>query len=233
MPMFDPIYFMIVGPGLVFGLIAAWMTKSTFAKYARVGPRSGLTGAEAAQQMLASQGVYDVNIHPTQGFLSDHYDPRTHSLHLSPDVYHGRSLSAIGVACHEAGHALQKAQGYHWMGVRSVLVPITMFGQNLAPWIFAIGMGIGALGIAKIGIALFAAAVIFSIITLPVEWDASARAKACMVSAGIVTADERRHAGSVLNAAFMTYVAGAVTSVLTLVYFLFRAGLLGGNRRDD
>lgn len=229
----DPVYFLIVGPGLVLGLLAAWRTKSTFAKYAQVGSRSGLTGAEAAQQMLARQGIYDVRINQTHGFLSDHYDPRTHSLYLSPDVFHGQSLSAIGVACHEAGHALQKAQGYPWMGVRAALVPITMFGQNLAPWIFAIGMGIGAIGLAKIGIALFAAAVVFSIVTLPVEWDASARAKLAMVSAGILTPQEQAHAGRVLNAAFMTYVAGAVTSVLTLVYFLFRAGLVGGNRRDD
>jgi Zn-dependent membrane protease YugP len=132
--------------------------------------------------------VHDVEIHQTQGFLSDHYDPRTHSLHLSPDVYHGQSLSAIGVACHEAGHALQQAQGYALMGLRSALLPVTIAGQNIAPILFMVGLGIGATGLVKIGIALFAVAVLFAIITLPIEWDASARAKRYMGSAGIVTA---------------------------------------------
>ena len=228
---FDPMYLVVVGPGMLLGLLAAFLTKSTFRKYSQYGVRSGMTGAEAARQMLASQGVHDVEIHPTQGFLSDHYDPRTHSLHLSPDVYQGQSLSAIGVACHEAGHALQQAQGYALMGLRSALLPVTMISQNLAFPLFAIGLGMGALGLVKVGVLLFAVAVLFSIITLPIEWDASARAKRLMVAAGIVTPQEQDHAGRVLNAAFMTYVAGAVTSVLTLLYFLMRAGLLG--RRDD
>jgi Zn-dependent membrane protease YugP len=230
--MFDPIYFLYVGPGLLLGLIAAWMTKSTFAKYAQIGSRSGMTGAEAARQMLASQGIYDVEIHETHGMLSDHYDPRTHSLHLSHEVYHGRSLSSIGVACHEAGHALQKAHGYSMMTVRSALVPMTMFGQNLAPILFGIGLFMQSLMLVKIAIILFAAAVVFTLVTLPVEWDASARAKRLMVSSGIVSYQEQEGAAKVLNAAFLTYVAGAVTAVLTLLYFLMRAGLLGG-RRDD
>lgn len=230
---FDPIYFVFVGPGLLLGLLAAWLTKSTFAKYSQVGSRSGLSGAEAARQMLASQGIYDVEISMTNGFLSDHYDPRTHSLHLSPDVYQGRSLSAIGVACHEAGHALQKANGYAMLGLRSMLVPVTTLGQNLAPLIFSLGLAFRAFGLMQIGIILFAAAVVFTIVTLPVEWDASARAKRLMVSSGVVSYQEQQQAGRVLNAAFLTYVAGAVTSVLTLLYFLARAGLLGGSRRDD
>jgi len=227
----DPVFFMIVGPGMLLGMIAAWMTKSTFAKYARVGVRSGMTGAEAARQMLASQGVYDVEIKPVDGFLSDHYDPRTHSLHLSPQVFNGRSVSSIGVACHEAGHALQKTTGYAWLGLRSMLVPAT-FGSNLAPILFFIGMAVQSMMLIKFGIILFAVAVVFSIVTLPVEWDASARAKRLMVSSGIVSAAEAPMAGSVLNAAFMTYVAGAITAVLHLLYFLLRAGLLGGRRSD-
>ena len=228
--MFDPVYFMVVGPGLVLAMIAAWLTKSTFAKYAQVGVRSGMTGAEAARQMLDSLGVRGVDIRETGGFLSDHYDPRSNSLNLSHDVYHGRSLSAIGVACHEAGHAMQKATGYPLMAVRSVLVPVTMFGQNIAPLIFGVGLAMGAIGVVKVAIVLFAVAVVFSIITLPIEWDASARAKRYIAQAGVVTAQEYPYAAKVLNAAFMTYVAGAITSVLTLLYFLFRAGLLGGRR---
>jgi Zn-dependent membrane protease YugP len=228
----DPLFMMLALPGLLLGMLAAFLTKSTFAKYAQVGVQSGLTGAEAARQMLHAQDVHDVEIHPTQGFLSDHYDPRTHSLHLSPDVYHGQSLSAIGVACHEAGHALQQAQGYALMGLRSALLPVTIAGQNIAPILFMVGLGIGATGLVKIGIALFAVAVLFAIITLPIEWDASARAKRYMGSAGIVTAAEYPYAAKVLNAAFLTYVAGAITAVLQLLYFLIRAGLIGGRRND-
>lgn len=228
--MMDPMYWMFALPGLLLGMVAAMLTKSTFAKYAQVGVRSGLTGAEAARQMLEAQGVYDVEIHPTEGFLSDHYDPRTHSLHLSPDVYSGQSLSAIGVACHEAGHALQQAQGYALMSLRSVLLPVTIAGQNIAPILFMIGAAIGSVGLIQLGILLFAGAVLFSIITLPIEWDASARAKAYMVRSGIVTAAEYPHAAKVLNAAFLTYVAGAITAVLQLLYFLLRSGLLGGRR---
>lgn len=228
--MLDPLFLLFALPGLALGMIAAMLTKSTFSKYAQVGARSGLTGAEAARRMLYAQGVQDVEIHQSQGFLSDHYNPKTHSLHLSPDVYHGQSLSAIGVACHEAGHALQQAQGYALMSLRAVLLPVTIAGQNIAPILFAIGLGMGSMGMVQLGIWLFAAAVLFSIITLPIEWDASARAKTYMVDSGIVTAAEYPHAAKVLNAAFLTYVAGAVTAVLQLLYFLMRAGLLGGRR---
>ncbi len=228
--MMDPMYWLFALPGLALGMIAAALTKSTFAKYAQVGSRSGLSGAEAARQMLYAQGADNVEIHQSHGFLSDHYNPKTHSLHLSPDVYHGQSLSAIGVACHEAGHALQQAQGYALMGLRSMLLPVTIAGQNIAPLLFMAGIAMNSIGIIKIGIALFAAAVLFSIITLPIEWDASARAKRYMVNAGVVTAAEYPHAARVLNAAFLTYVAGAVTAVLQLLYFLMRAGLLGGRR---
>ncbi len=229
---FDPMYMLFVLPGMLLGMIATFITKSTFARYAQIGSRSGMTGAEAAQQMLASQGIYDVDITMTQGFLSDHYDPRSNSLNLSPDVFQGRSLSSIGVACHEAGHALQKANGYAMLGLRSALLPATMIGQNLAFPLFGLGLWLRAFGLIQIAIVLFSAAVLFTIVTLPVEWDASARAKRLMVSSGVVSMQEQQQAGRVLNAAFLTYVAGAVTSVLTLLYFLARAGLLGGSRRD-
>lgn len=228
--MMDPLYLMLALPGLVLGMVTSMMVKNTFRKYAQVGARSGLTGAEAARQMLYAQGVQDVEIHQAQGFLSDHYNPKTHSLHLSPDVYHGQSLSALGVACHEAGHALQQAQGYALMGLRSALLPATIAGQNLAPILFMIGLGTGMMGLAKLGVLLFGAAVLFTIITLPIEWDASARAKRYITDAGVVTEAEYPHAAKVLNVAFLTYVAGAITAVMQLVYFLLRSGMLGGRR---
>lgn len=228
--MMDPLYLMLALPGLVLGMITSMMVKNTFRKYAQVGARSGLTGAEAARQMLYAQGVQDVEIHQAQGFLSDHYNPKTHSLHLSPDVYHGRSLSALGVACHEAGHALQQAQGYALMGLRATLLPATIAGQNLAPILFMIGLATGMMGLAKLGVLLFGVAVLFTIITLPIEWDASARAKRYITDAGVVTESEFPHAAKVLNVAFLTYVAGAVTAVLQLIYFLLRSGMLGGRR---
>lgn len=231
MLMFDPIYWLFALPGLVLGMVAAMLTKSTFSKYARVAARSGMTGAQAAQQMLTSLGLDDVRINAIQGFLSDHYDPRNNTLNLSPDVYQGRSLAAIGVACHEAGHAMQKASGYALMGLRTSLLPVTIMGQNIAPILFGIGLLVNSLMLLKIGAILFAAAVLFTIITLPIEWDASARAKRYIVQSGVVTAAEYPSAAKVLNAAFLTYVAGAVTAVLQLLYFLMRSGLLGGRRR--
>ncbi len=230
--MMDPLYWMLALPGLLLGMVASLLVKGTFSKYAKVGARSGLTGAEAARQMLQAQGVTDVEISETHGFLSDHYDPRTHSLHLSTEVFRGQSLSSIGVACHEAGHALQQAEGYALMGLRSTLLPITIVGQNFAPILLMIGLGTGMLGLAKLGVILFGAAVLFSIITLPIEWDASARAKRYIASAGVVTATEYPLAAKVLNAAFLTYVAGAITAVMQLLYFLMRSGLLGGRRTD-
>jgi Zn-dependent membrane protease YugP len=232
MMLMDPLYLMLALPGLLFGIVASLLVKSTFSKYAKVGARSGLTGAEAARQMLAAQGVHNVDLHETHGFMTDHYDPRNHSLNLSSEVFHGQSLSSIGVACHEAGHALQQAQGYALMGLRTTLLPATIVGQNIAPILLMIGLGTGLLGLAKLGVLLFGIAVLFSIITLPIEWDASARAKRYIASAGVVTASEYPFAAKVLNAAFLTYVAGAITAVLQLLYFLLRTGLLGGRRND-
>lgn len=234
MPLFglDMTYYLFLIPGLVLGGLAAMMTKSTFAKYSRVGASSGLTGAEAAHQMLQSQGITDVRIEQVNGFLSDHYDPMSRTLRLSPAVYGSQSLSAIGVACHEAGHALQHAAKYAPLMVRTALVPLASFGSNMAIWFVILGGALGLVGLMKLGVIVFTAAVAFSLVTLPVEWDASARAKRLMVAARIVGPSEQVYAGRVLNAAFMTYVAGAVTAVMTLLYFMMRAGLLGGRRND-
>ena len=228
--MFDPLYLMLALPGLALALLATWLTKSTFAKYARVTASSGLTGAEAAERLLVSQGIHGITIQEHQGFLSDHYDPSKRTLNLSPAVFRSPSLSAIGVACHEAGHALQHAKLYAPLKLRTELVPMTNFGSNFSYILFFAGMIFHLPMLVKVGVLFFLLTVVFAIITLPVEWDASRRAKALMVSAGIITRQEQHGAASVLNAAFLTYVASAVTALLTLFYYLIRSGLLGGRR---
>ena len=234
---FDPLYFVFAIPGLILAGLASFLTKSTFKKYSQIASMQGLTGAQSAQKMLVNAGVNDVKIEEIGGFLSDHYDPSQKVLRLSPGVYGSNSLSAIGVACHEAGHALQHADGYVWLGLRSALVPAVNFSSNFSYIALMAGFilsgfsrGMGSTFV-LIGVALFAVSVVFSIVTLPVEWDASARAKKLMVSTGAVADREAIDAGKVLNAAFLTYVASAVSAILTLLYYLIRSGILGGS--DD
>ncbi len=219
--LFDPRYIvMVLLPGLLLGGLAAWYTRSTFARYARVRSSSGMTGAEAAARLLGTAGVTGVRIEPSHGFLSDHYDPRVRALRLSPQVYASASLAAVGIACHEAGHALQHAAGFAPLKARSALVPVTQLGSQLSfPIIFA-GLFLRAPALIDVGVLLFAAVVLFTLVTLPVEWDATVRAKRGMVRSGIVGAAEAPHAGAVLNAAFLTYVASAATAILTLLYYL-------------
>ncbi|MDE0424310.1 MAG: zinc metallopeptidase [Candidatus Poribacteria bacterium] len=225
---FDPLYFVFLAPGLALSLYATFRTKRTFSKYSQVGSRSGLTGAQAAQLMLNKHGISGVRIERAQGFLSDHYDPREKTLRLSEDVYSSQSLSAIGVACHEAGHAMQDAHGYAMLSLRSALVPATNFSSTFAYIVMIAGFFLQMAGLILIGVGLFTVGVVFSLVTLPVEWDASRRARIAIDEAGMLSPEESRHASKVLNAAFLTYVAAAVTSLLTLVYYLFRLGVLGG-----
>ncbi len=229
--LFDPLYLLMMAPAMILAAIASFYTKGTFQKYSRTRCSSGLTGAQAADQMLRSKGIHDVNIEQVGGFLSDHYDPMHKTLRLSPDVYNSNSLSAIGVACHEAGHALQHADGYAPLSIRSALVPATQFGSYGSYIFFVMGMLFHAPGLVKLGVIFFGVVVAFSIITLPVEWNASARAKKLMVYSGIVSQHESQQAGQVLNAAFLTYVASAISALLTLLYYLLRSGLIGGS--DD
>ena len=238
----DPLYLIMLVPAFVLSLIASLLTRSTFKKYAEVPAASGLTGAEAAARMLQSQGVYDVKIERIEGFLSDHYDPSAKVLRLSPDVYDSNSLSAIGVACHEAGHALQHAHAYAPLALRTALVPLAQFGSAASYWIIMLGFllmefaghGHGGIGLLllKMGIVFFAVTVVFTLVTLPVEWDASHRAKLHMVSSCVVGPGQAADAGRVLDAAFLTYIAAAVSSLLTLLYYLLRSGLLGGRSND-
>lgn len=224
-------YYLFLLPALILAGIATIFTQTTFSKYSRLRAASGMTGAQAAGHMLSSQGIYDVTIEPVQGFLTDHYDPTSKTLRLSPGVYSSDSLSAIGVACHEAGHALQHAAGYTPLYLRSAMVPVAQFG-TFAPWLlFLLGM-LFFPPLIKLAVLVFAVVVFFSLVTLPVEWNASARAKALMVSTGIVSHDEQEMAGRVLNAAFLTYVAAAFMALLEFIYFLLRSGLLGGRRNN-
>lgn len=226
----DPLYVMLMLPALILAGAASLLTRSAFSKYSRYRASSGLTGAQAAQQLLNREGIFDVTIEPVQSFLGDHYDPSTKTLRLSPDVYSSPSLAAIGVACHEAGHALQHATRFAPLLLRTALVPAAQFGSYGSYILIVLGSITSSLALLKIGVLLFSLAVLFSLVTLPVEWDASARAKRLMVSAGIVRPSESGAAGAVLNAAFLTYVAAAVTALLQLLYHLMRAGLLGGRR---
>ncbi len=234
---FDPIYFVLMVPALVLSLWASWRTKRAFGKYSRVRAMNGLTGAQAAQVLLDRAGIDDVKVVPTRGYLSDHYNPVNKTLALSEAVYGSPSVAAVGVACHEAGHAIQHARHYAPLWVRSALVPTANIGSKVGYFAMLGGLillGSGAIGVGQgivlLGALLFSAVLLFQIVTLPVEFDASARAKRLAFEHGIVTAQEREGMSKVLNAAALTYVAAAISTLLTLLYFLLRAGLLGGRR---
>jgi Zn-dependent membrane protease YugP len=230
MMMFDPWYFIAIGPALLFTIYAQIKVKSAFARGHEIQPSSGMSGAEAAQAILHSVGLHNVRIEPVQGFLSDHYDPRHKVLRLSPEVYSGRSLAAVGVAAHEAGHAVQDQQAYAPLTLRNLIVPLAGIGSNLS-WVLLFGgFFLQMMGLVYAGIILFGAVVLFQIVNLPVEFDASSRARRLLVDCGVVAVEQDKEVGRVLNAAAMTYVAAMLTAVLTLLYYLWRAGLLGGRR---
>ena len=227
---FNPMYFLFIGPALLLSLWASWRTKSTFDKYSRVPTARGLTGAQAARLILDSAGIHDVEIVPAQGFLSDHYNPLTKKLALSQPVYGSSSVAAVGVACHEAGHAVQHAQHYKPLWLRSALVPTANIGSNFGYLGMLFGLILQVQGLFMIGALLFSAVVLFQLVTLPVEYDASNRAKRLAFEHGIVFDQERVGMAKVLDAAALTYVAAAISSLMTLLYFLLRSGLLGGRR---
>jgi len=219
---FDPLYFLIVGPTVLIAMWASWRVRSLFTRYSSVGVRTGMTGAEAAVAVARAGGA-DVTVERHQGFLSDHYDPRTRTLRLSPEVYDGRSISSIAVAAHEAGHSIQHVAGYAWLGFRTQMVPICMIGSNLWIWVFFAGLMFRLPFLENLGILLFGVVVLFQLVTLPVEFDASNRAKAVLARSGIVaTTEEAEGVSKVLGAAAMTYVAGALTAIATLAYLLVR-----------
>jgi Zn-dependent membrane protease YugP len=207
------------GLPLLFGLWAQWKVKSTFSKYSEVRPRNGMTGAQAAAAVLRESGLRDLEIRPVAGRLSDHYDPRSRTLNLSADVGQASSLAALGVAAHEAGHAIQDARGYGPMKIRQSLVPAAMVGQSLWFLPVLIGLFLNMTGLVMVGLVLFAAIVLFQLVTLPVEFDASKRALVALEGQGLLVGDEVLGARKVLNAAALTYVAGFVAALGQLFYF--------------
>ena len=225
---FDPVYFLFIGPAFLLSLWASFKTKSAFKKYSGQRSATGLTGAEAARLMLERAGVTGVQIKPTSGYLSDHYNPITKTLALSEPVYSQPTIAAIGVGCHEAGHAIQHAKGYAPLKLRSALVPTANIGSSIGYLVMFGGLIFQSPGLVGIGALLFSAVLLFQVITLPVEFDASARAKELAFQYGLVTQQERQGMAKVLNAAALTYVAAAVSTLMTLLYFLLRAGFLGG-----
>ncbi|HPJ92524.1 MAG TPA: zinc metallopeptidase [Deltaproteobacteria bacterium] len=226
---FDPLYIIMIAPALILSIFAQIKVKSSYSKYSKVPTSRGITGAQAAREILRAEGINDVGIELSRGFLSDHYDPRTRVLRLSQTVYAGNSLASVGVAAHEAGHAIQHAHGYLPLKLRSALVPISSLGSNLAWPLLIIGFIFMAKSLILAGIIFFSLAVAFQLVTLPVEFNASFRALEALPQAGILLDSEVAGARKVLSAAALTYVAAAASAVLQLVYFLLRAGFLGND----
>ncbi|HMN26659.1 MAG TPA: zinc metallopeptidase [Caldilineaceae bacterium] len=227
---FDPMYLIFALPALILGLWAQARVRSAFGQYSRVRSASGITGAQAARRILDLNGLSNVPIERVGGTLSDHYDPRSKTLRLSSAVYETPSLAAVGVAAHEAGHALQDQQHYAPLRLRSVMVPAVQIGSWLGPIIFFIGFLMsGTLGdsLAWLGVILFGATAAFALVTLPVEFDASRRAKQLLVSQGIVAQQEMVGVNKVLDAAALTYVAAALQALSTMLYYIY---LLTGRR---
>lgn len=214
---FDPLYFVAIAPAVLLAMWAQWRVRASFAAASQ--EPAPLTGAAAARYILDSAGATDVEIEAVPGTLTDHYDPQKKVLRLSAEVFDRRSLAAVGIAAHEAGHALQDAQGYSLMAVRNAAVGVANVGSSIGLFVFIIGMAMALKPVAWLGLALFGAVVFFQLVNLPVEFDASNRAKAQLVSLGIVPAAEMPAVNGVLNAAAWTYVAATLESVLTLLYY--------------
>lgn len=230
---FDPIYFLFILPGVLLAMWAQMRVSTAYGEGSRIPASSGLTGAEAAAHVLEAAGVRGVRIEPVPGELSDHYDPTHKVLRLSPGVYGGRSIAALGVAAHEAGHAIQDARGYHGLVVRNFMVPLAGLGSSVFWILILAGVLLSIFQLVVAGIVLFSLNVLFQLVNLPVEYDASRRAREALVATGLIQPREDAAVGHVLNAAALTYVAATLTSVLSLLYYLYRFGLLGGSGRDD
>lgn len=215
------LYILFGLPALLLGLWAQARVRSAFNKYSRVPSGRGIAGAQAARMILDANGLSSVAVEQVQGFLSDHYDPRSKTLRLSPQVYQSHSLAAVGVAAHEAGHAIQDQQQYGPLALRSAMVPSVQVGSWLGPIIFMVGLFLNAGPLAWGGLILFAATAVFALVTLPVEFDASKRAKAILVSQGILAPQEIKGVNAVLDAAALTYVAAALQAISTLLYYAF------------
>lgn len=231
---FDPLWFLLMGPAMLLAFWAQMRLKSTFGRYSEVGNARGLSGADAARIILDRNGLGNVEIHPVAGELSDHYDPRKRAVFLSESTYASRSLAAVGVAAHEVGHAIQHKAAYAPLELRMKVVGVTNIASTLGTWMIMIGMALTAMqgsrfgsNLLWFGIFLFSSLALFHAITLPVEYDASRRAKSELDRLGLVTPQEGRHVASVLSAAALTYVAALAQSLVQLLYFIMVA-----RRRD-
>ena len=232
---FDWTYIVLVLPCILLSLWASSNVNSTFKKYSRQYSSRRLTGAEAAQRVLSANGVYGVRIERVSGNLTDHYDPKTNVIRLSDSVYSNTSTAAIGVACHEAGHAVQYAENYAPIKLRAAIIPLTNFGSKIAMPLILAGILMTFLGsfsdtLVYLGIAAFGMSLVFQIVTLPVEFNASRRAMAAIESSNLLTAEEQRGARKTLKAAALTYVAATAVALAQLLRLLV---LFGGRRRDD
>ena len=228
----DPTYILVV-IGAVICMIASARVKGTFNKYSQLRSMSGMNGAQVAQRVLQVAGIYDVQVRHVSGSLTDHYDPRTKTVNLSDPVYNATSVAALGVAAHECGHAIQHAKSYAPLSIRSALVPIANFGSMLAWPVILIGLFFNTRSsglIIDIGILLFSAAVLFQLVTLPVEFDASRRALVMLRTQGILADDELKYTRRVLKSAALTYVASAAAAILQLLRIIL---ITNGRRRDD
>jgi len=225
----DPYMYLLI-PAILLSMYAQFKISSVYKHYSKIRSQSGLTGAQAARALLNSNGLYDVRVERIGGRLSDHYDPRSRVINLSEDVYQGNSLSSVAVAAHETGHALQHAAGYFPMQLRSSFVPVANLGSGAGPILIMVGLFMPSLGwLLQLGILAFTFAVLFQIITLPVEYNASHRALSLLQEGNLLGGEELRGARSVLNAAALTYVAAALAAVLTLARFI----LIARGRNDD
>ncbi len=226
---YDPYYWMILVPAMLIALLAQLNVSATFNRYSRVASRRGLTGAQAAEAVLRAHGVYDVRIERVAGRLSDHYDPRSNVIRLSDGVYGSTSVASLGVAAHEAGHAVQYAQGYGPIKLRTAIIPVCNIGSQLSILLIVLGLIFYFPALFGVGVILFAVAVVGQVVTLPVEFNASRRAMASLRDTGLLEQEELRGARKVLTAAAMTYVAALLVSIAQLLRFLLA---FGGRRRN-
>jgi len=215
------------------GLWAQWRLHSAYAEASRFRPRSNLNGAEAADEVLRAEGVVGVRIEPVDGFLTDHYAHGQGVLRLSPGVYGARSLAALGIAAHETGHALQDVHHYRLLAFRDAVVPLAGLGGCVGWVLIALGFSLQSAGLLYLGIVLFSLLVLFQLVNLPVEFDASRRAREALLTTGLASPEEDRTIGKVLDAAAWTYVAATLTSVLLLISYLYRFGFIGRRGRDE
>ena len=229
---FNPTYLLFMAPAFLLMLLTSWYVKSAYSKWSRVPARSRLTGAQAAQRLISNGGLYGVQIQGIPGEMTDHYDPRDKVLRLSQGVGNGASVASLAIAAHELGHAMQDAEEYFPLRFRAALVPAVQIGSNLGWIMLMLGLFLNWVNVAWLGVLVFSAGAVFSLATLPVEFNASARAKRLLAETGIIQGeDEQRGVNAVLNAAALTYVAGAATALLQLLYYVFLVGGVG-RRRD-